>query len=271
MLALPGPAAHTDIATISLQDSSCLTRTTTSSHLSDIATCVGSAAGLAAIACLIACLPLSSFWALGAVMTSVFVATALFPTKQLGATAVDPLAIADDELRAGYRQLCEAHGELCRVLTARGDNSAAALAMLDGSRDAVVLCGRIAYTTNGLARHLAARDVDAIAADEARLRDAAASDGDPERAKLVAATADARAHEVATLRRLVGLRDRALARIHLATASVRMATAGLVQQHAIDDEQLVLASGSVSDATCDLATELEALSTVNAMCAANAA
>jgi hypothetical protein len=227
--------------------------------------CATTFAGLIGLACLIACVPLTSFWALGAVTVGLF-GLAMIPSKNCGATTIAPGEISDKQLSTTYRALCDAHAELANVLVATKASPSSAV-LLDRSRDTVVLCGRVARTTNAIHQHLDCCDVDTLVADESRLRDEATRTTDPDAAATFTSAADGRARHLATVRELGAMRDRVRARLELATVSLQTVTAGIVRLQAVDDEAFVLAASSVSDHAASLTDELDALATTHTLCA----
>ncbi len=75
-------------------------------------------AALLAFACLIASLPLTSLWSLGAAIGGLFMLTSI-PWPRRGSRAIDPDAIADREVATAYGALLAAHAHLAAILAER--------------------------------------------------------------------------------------------------------------------------------------------------------
>jgi hypothetical protein len=254
---------HEPTALVRVHDASCCLTPSVADRVPSAVLGGLSLAGMLGIACLIAS-PLSSLWAIGA-LTGSIIAAATIPWRRRGTWTVDPDEIADPELRADYRALLMAHHELAAILVAHDDATLAASALLDRSRDTVVLCGQVARTTNHVCAYLARHDPASVGVQATRLQHCA-DEPDPEAARLFASAAEARQRQLAAVLELRAMRARVQARLELATSSLHAAIAGLVKMHAIDDESLALAGETIAEHADDLETELAALASVEAVC-----
>ena len=257
------PLDERNLALVPVRDASCYTQSFVERIPAPIACGVG-AAGLVGFAWLLAVLPVSSFWAIGGVLVAL-VAVGSIPWPRSGSWVIDPNAIADREVATTYRELLAAHAELAATL--EHDASAWAKALVDHSRDVVVSCGRVASTTNDAHRYLALHDPEAVVVDEARLRQRATDTSDAETARVFVSAADTRSRQLASLNEIRHLRDRTLARLKLATASLHAWTGIIAKSQTIDDESLALADASVMRHVEALDDEMNALAAATAVCA----
>ena len=213
-------------------------------------------------ACLVAALPLLSYWGICAVFTGIMALGAI-PAPRARARAVDPDDIRDHEVACAYRALLAEHAALGRTLAELRDSSALAVSLLDSSRDIVIACGQIALVTNRAQPYLAEHDRAARAADVGRLSEQATATKDEDAARMFRAAADASTRELAACDALVARRDRARARVELAAASLREVTARIVQLTAANESRDAVC---IDERSREMAGQLDALAAVNAFC-----
>ena len=218
-------------------------------------------AALIGLTCVVASLPLTSFWMLGAIIGG-FIALGAIPTRRQTAETIDPREIADRDVGLAYRALLTAHTELAAALNARCDCSPLSISLVDSSRDTVIECGQLARTTNAAHGYLATHDRDALVAETARLRKQAAATADAEASRAFTAAADSKIKLLSTVTELLGRRDRVRARVELATASLQAVTAKVVKLSSFDHE--TSPASSFPEHAAEMSDRVEALESMNA-------
>jgi len=185
--------------------------------------------------------------------------TVLLLTGDRGATATHPSEVEGVELNASYRALLAAHDELARALTAGDDHSPETRALLDRSRDTVVLCGKVARIASRGERYLALHAGDPLGDQARQLRARAADCLDDDTRAALEGAALARERQAAVVSELARSHARTLARIEHARASIEALGAGLVGRQIADATALALAADSIEARAAELEAELEAI------------
>jgi hypothetical protein len=216
-------------------------------------------AGVIAIGALLAGLPLLSMCVLATGGIAAAVMGSLSRLCSTGAEAVLPDEIASHEAREVYRSVLLAFADLGRALDASTRLRSSATPVLERSRAAVQLCGRMARLADPLQRHLDAHDPAVLHAELDRLRARAEAASDDRAALAFGHAAAARARQLAVHEQMRAMRDRILGRLELVRAALASYTAMIVRLQVVEEEQLLLAGESVAEHLGGVDEELEVL------------
>lgn len=241
------------LALVPIHDASCCIPRTREQHPG----LRNAAAALAAFAALAVTVPASGLCLIGSIIIAITVVGWNTRTAA-GASAISPAEIESPELAASYRALLASHAELARVIAGDGAASPGSAALLDRSRDTVVLCGKLAAIASRGERYCALHPSEHAAADATAFRARASATSDAESAQLLesaAAAADRRAAAVVALRRS---RDRTCAELEAARAALDALIAALLTRQLADDRALALAADSLPLRIDELEADTEA-------------
>jgi hypothetical protein len=207
---------------------------------------------------LLAGFPLFSLCAL-ATVGMIAVAVVAGARTRGDAQLVWPDSIASHEARESYHGLLLALSDVQRALAVAPRLRSSIAPVIERSRAAVLLCGRLAKLSNPLQRYLDAHDPVVIRAELERLRRRAAIAADETTAAIWIHATGARARQLATYEQMLATRDRILARLELVRASLESFSAMIVQLQVAGEEELALAGESVVDHLAGIDDELGAL------------
>ena len=177
-------------------------------------------------------------------------------------TRVAPEAIIAVDLRDAYRSILASYDEIERAVTHARRLRSAMVPILERCLSAVELCGRMALLANPLQRHLDAHDPAVLKTDLESLRARCAATTDDDTARVLRSAVAARMRELASVEQIAVTRDRIHARLELCRAALSAFAATIVKLRASDEEQLVLAAGTVVEHLDGAGDELEILESV---------
>lgn len=221
-------------------------------------------AGTLSIAMLLAGMPLVSMGIVAVASASFAIASRLsLAARALRAAALpSPEAIVAIDLREAYRSILASYDEIERGVRAARRLRSVVDPVLGRCMAAVDLCGRMAMLANPLQRHLDAHDPRVLRADLERLRARASAATDEQVARVLQEAIAVRVREIAGVDRIAATRDRIAARLELCRAALGAFSAAIVRLHAAEQEQLLLAAGSLTDHLDGVGDKLEILDAV---------
>lgn len=182
-----------------------------------------------------------------------------------------PEDVASGELRSIYRSILLELADVERVLAEAPRLGSLMASALDQARGAVALSGRLALLGNPLQRYFDRHDRSFVSAELERLRERTAEATDQAAATAWKQAAAARARQLAIHDEMAAQRDRIHARLELVRASLERLSAMIAKLQILDEEQIVLASDSVTEQLEGLGEDLATLESVVAADATDAA
>lgn len=214
-------------------------------------------AGALAIGSFLIGLPVLSACAI--VAGGVAVATINAVRSRAPERVVLPEEIATLELRDAYRKVLHALADVQRGLAASPRLRSSMAPVLERSRAAVSLCGRLALLAGPVQRYLDLQDPQRIRSEAARLRERAEAADDEAAAAAWGHARAARERQLATYDRLRASRERILARLELTAAALDSFSAMIVRLQLESEEHFLLAGESVAEHLDGIGGELSAL------------
>jgi len=172
---------------------------------------------------------------------------------------VAPGDVTVSEVRTAYQSVLRVHEEIRAALTDAERMQASLRALFERCSAVAQMCGRLARLANPLQRYLDQHDSEHIEYEVRRLSEGAQLAADPDAARAYRHASAARAHQLESFEHIQNLRDRILARIEMAVASLESVAALVVKLSALDLEQVELAGTSVVERLQDLGDELAVL------------
>ncbi|MCX5745525.1 MAG: hypothetical protein NT062_23865 [Proteobacteria bacterium] len=150
-------------------------------------------------------------------------------------------------IRTTFESVRIARAEIQRLVDETPRLGALLADVLERCDAAVALCERLALLTNPLERYLFAHHPDQLRLEVARLRELTMTSDDEQTTLALGHAIDARQREIATHQEIGMIRDRIHARLELSHASLESIGAMIVTLRVTEDEQVVLAAGSVAE------------------------
>lgn len=216
-------------------------------------------AGAIVVASFLAGLPLLSLCVLGVGGVAAVVRGTLTRLRGPSVEQVALDTIASREAREAYQSTLLAFADVQRALAASARLRSSMAPVLERSRAAVVMCGRMAQLASPLQRYLDVHDPAVIRAELERLRARAEAASDDLAASAWSHATAARARQLAVHEQMTALRDRIVARLELVRAALESFTAMIVRLAVVDEEQLILAGESMAEHLNGVDDELAAL------------
>lgn len=173
-----------------------------------------------------------------------------------------PEGIVSIELRETYRLIVVAQAEVERAVADAPRLRSVVEPVLERCTSAVQICERLALLANPLQRYLDAHDVGAIRDELERLRLRTEAATDEQVASALGHAIAARTNQLAAHEQISTMRERIHARLELCRAALASFAASLVRLQVADEEQIVLAAGTVTEHLDGIGDELESLESV---------
>jgi uncharacterized protein YhaN len=221
-------------------------------------------AGAVSVAMLVAGMPLIAMGIIATVSTVFAVrAKASSAARALRTAALPaPEAVVSLELREVYRGILAVYEEIEHGVASARRLRSAIDPILERCMASVELCGRLAMLANPLQHHLDVHDPRVLRTDIERLQGRCDAITDEEAVKVLRGAIAARTRELANLDQMTVMRDRIHARLETCRAAFAAFAATIVKLHVTDEEQLAMASGSLSDHLEGVTDKLEILESV---------
>jgi hypothetical protein len=172
---------------------------------------------------------------------------------------VNPEAIASSEVRAAYRSILLRLAEVEIALAEAPRLKNVMATAIERARAAVALSGQIALLANPLHRYLDNHSESLVRSELGRLGERSEAATDEAAVTAWSQASAARARQLSIHGQIAAQQDRIHARLELVNAGLEAFSATIARLHALDEEQVMLASESVTDRLDGLGEELAAL------------